>query len=184
MTNLDFSPIPRRVVTGHDPAGKSVIVSDGAAPVVKIIEPAGVSLIEVWATDAMPAPIGALEATEPTERSLRIPPEPNGTKVRFIEYLPGFLNADNNQSPVHRTETVDYGVILEGEIVLVLDDSEVTLKQGDVFVQRGTDHAWANRTDSTCRMVCVIVDGSFMSELRATLPGDLEHTVTRGAPSV
>jgi quercetin dioxygenase-like cupin family protein len=184
VPELTFGPAPRRVVTGHDDSGKSIVLSDGPVPVVTIIEPAGVALSEVWATDATPAPISPRETTEPTGRSLRIPPEPNGTKIRYIEYLPGFLRDDGNQSPMHRTETIDYGIILEGEIVLVLDDSEVTLRPGDVFVQRGVDHAWANRTDRTCRMACVIIDGHFTSELRASLPDDLDHTVTRGRPSL
>jgi uncharacterized cupin superfamily protein len=62
---------------------------------------------------------------------------------------------------MHRTETVDYGVVMEGEIVLVLDDSEVALKRGGVVIQRGTNHAWANRSDRVCRMLFVLVDGQF-----------------------
>nr|WP_272917510.1 cupin domain-containing protein [Nocardioides flavescens] len=77
------------------------------------------------------------------------------------------------QSPVHRTASVDYGIVLEGEITLVLDDSEVTARAGDVVVQRGTDHAWANRGDVVARVVFVLVDGEFDDGLAATLPGGL-----------
>jgi uncharacterized cupin superfamily protein len=73
---------------------------------------------------------------------------------------------------VHRTASVDYGIVLEGEITLVLDDSEVTLRTGDMVVQRGTDHAWANRGSVTARVVFVLVDGEFDPALAATLPLD------------
>ena len=66
---------------------------------------------------------------------------------------------------MHRTETVDYGIILEGEIYLLMDDTEVHLKQGDVIVQRGTNHAWSNRSDSVCRMAFVVIDGQVDPEL-------------------
>lgn len=61
----------------------------------------------------------------------------------------------------HRTETVDYGVVIEGELTLVLDDSEVDLKVGSVVIQRGTNHAWANRSDKPCRMLFMLVDGAY-----------------------
>jgi uncharacterized cupin superfamily protein len=66
---------------------------------------------------------------------------------------------------MHRTESVDYGIVLEGEMVLVLTDSEVALRAGDIVVQRGTDHAWANRSDRPARMAFVLVDGRFTDEL-------------------
>jgi len=76
---------------------------------------------------------------------------------------------------MHRTESIDYGIVLEGEVVLSLDDSsETLLRPGDVVVQRGTDHAWENRTGEAARMVFVLVDGRFSDELKALLPDDLE----------
>ena len=72
---------------------------------------------------------------------------------------------------MHRTETVDYGIVLEGEVHLVLGDGSAThLHRGDVVVQRGTDHAWENRTDEVARMAFVLVDGEFSEELKALLP--------------
>ena len=172
MSNpMPTGTIPRRVVTGHDANGVSVVVSDGAVPVHKVMPQDGVGFYEIWATDAMPAPVSAVEPNEPTERSLRVPPEPNGTKIRINEFFPGFINEMGNQSPVHRTESIDYGIVLEGEIWLVLDDSEVLLKAGDVVVQRGTDHAWANRSDKVARVAFILVDGSFAPDLRALVPG-------------
>ncbi|XVX19801.1 cupin domain-containing protein [Actinomycetota bacterium] len=172
---------PRRVVTGHTPDGVSVVVSDGPPPVRRDLPGSGVSFYEVWNTDEMPSRIGAVEASEPTERTLRVPPGPNGTKIRVNEFPPGHLDERGLQSPVHRTETVDYGIVLEGEIVLVLDDSEVTLRAGDICVQRGTDHAWANRSDAVCKVAFILVDGEFTEELRAGLPdGALEGLMHEG----
>lgn len=171
---LPEGTIPRRVVTGHDENGVSVVLSDGTVPVHRVMPQDGVGFYEIWQTDAMPAPVSAVEPSEPTERTLRVPPEPNGTKIRINEFFPGFINEIGNQSPVHRTESIDYGIVLEGEIVLVLDDSEVSLKAGDVVVQRGTDHAWANRSDKVCRVAFILVDGSFTPELKKLLPADAQ----------
>jgi len=171
--------VPRRVVTGHDESGKSIFLEDGNVPVVRHLPGEGVGFYEIWNTGAMPVPVSATEE-EPTKRDLTVPPAPNGTKIRINEFFPGHLDHRNLQSPIHRTESIDYGIVLEGEVVLVLDDSEVTLKAGDVVVQRGTSHAWANRTEKVARMAFILVDGSFTPELKATLPADAH--VTRGGP--
>ncbi len=163
---------PRRIVTGHDERGVSVVVSDGPVPVSRELPTDGVGFHEVWQTDASPAPITARE-DEPTQRSLRVPPPPGGTKIRINEFAPGHLDDDGRQSPVHRTESIDYGIVLEGEITLLLDDSEVTARAGDIVVQRGTDHAWANRGDIPARIVFVLVDGVFDESLRSILPHDV-----------
>lgn len=162
--------VPRRVVTGHDDNGVSVVLSDGIVPVHKFMPQDGVGFYEVWATDAMPAPVSAKETGEVTERSLKVPAEPNGTKIRINEFFPGHINEHGNQSPIHRTESIDYGIVLEGEIYLVLDDSEVLLHAGDVVVQRGTNHAWANRSDKVVRMAFILVDGKFTDQLKAIIP--------------
>ena len=131
--------IPRRVVTGHDSRGVSVFADDGPVPVVRTA-PDGALFHEVWGTDAMPAAIGPAEP-DPTLSALAalsVPPPPNGTKIRINEFPPGVV------SPVHRTQSVDYGIVLEGEVVLVLDSDETTLRAGDVAVQRGTSHRWEN----------------------------------------
>lgn len=162
--------VPRRIVTGHDAAGVSVVISDDLVPVRKYLPEDGVAFFEVWQTDDAPAPIAPAEPSEPTQRTLRVPPEPRGTKIRINEFHPGYLSSEGLQSPVHRTESVDYGIVLEGEIVLILDDSEVTARVGDIVVQRGTDHAWANRSESTCRVAFILVDGEFTAELNDILP--------------
>lgn len=126
-----MTSLPRRIVTGHDASGTSVVLSDGPVPVSRQIPEDGVAFHEIWNTSGSPAPITAAEDTEPTERELAVPPQPRGTKIRINEFAPGFLNGAGLQSPVHRTESVDYGIVLEGEITLVLDDSELTLGAGD-----------------------------------------------------
>jgi naringenin degradation protein FdeH len=160
-----MSATPRRIVTGHDAAGKSVVLSDAATP--KTLDIATAAFHEIWITDQMPVQIAATER-EPTERPVRTPPPANGVMVRFTEMAPGA------QSPMHRTETVDVGVVLEGETWLLLDDgSETRVGVGDAVVQRATNHAWANRSDRPVRMVFVLIDATISDELRAAT-GPLE----------
>ncbi len=179
---LPEGTVPRRVVTGHDAQGVSIVVGDGPVPVHRVMPQDGVGFYEIWQTDASPAPLLAVEPNEPTERTLRVPPEPNGTKIRINEFFPGFLNDEGRQSPIHRTETIDYGVVLEGEIVLILDDSEVTLRAGDVVIQRGTDHAWANRTDSVARVAFILIDAEFTSDLLNVLPENIHSELMQHGP--
>jgi quercetin dioxygenase-like cupin family protein len=152
--------MPRRIVTGHSASGESVVLSDGPNP--KTLDIGTAAFHELWITDAMPAPIAA-EEPEPTDRPVRTPPPANGVTVRFTEMAPGA------ESPMHRTETVDVGVVIEGETWLLLDDgSETRVGVGDAVVQRGTNHAWANRSDQPVRMMFVMIDGTITEELRAT----------------
>ena len=137
---------------------------------------------EIWNTTGSPDSVTAREDPDPTERDLTVPPPPRGTKIRINEFRPGFLDERGLQSPVHRTESIDYGIVLEGEITLVLDDSEVTLYAGDVVVQRGTDHAWAKRSDSVTKVAFVLVDGEFAPYLLATWPEGAVDRVTRKGP--
>jgi quercetin dioxygenase-like cupin family protein len=150
---------PRRIVTGHDASGRSVVVSD--APTPKTLDVGTAAFHELWITDRTPTPIPA-EEPEPTDRPVRTPPPAGGVAVRFTEMAAGAA------SPMHRTETVDVGVVLEGETWLLLDDgSETRVGPGDAVVQRGTNHAWANRSDRPVRMLFVLIDGTITEELRA-----------------
>lgn len=161
----DGSSAPRRIVTGHDESGKSVVVSDGPNP--KTLDVGTAAFHELWITSEMPVQIAATEP-EPTNRPVRTPPPSNGVIVRFTEMAPGA------ESPMHRTETLDVGVVLEGETWLLLDDgSETRVGVGDAVVQRGTNHAWANRSDNPVRMVFVLIDGEITEELRSAT-GPLE----------
>jgi quercetin dioxygenase-like cupin family protein len=160
-----MSAAPRRIVTGHDASGKSVVLSDGPNP--KVLDIGTAAFHEVWITDATPAPIAASE-DDPTDRPVRTPPPAGGVTVRFTEMAPGA------EAPMHRTETVDVGVVLEGETYLILDDGSETLMMAqDVVVQRGTNHAWANRSDRPTRMMFVMIDGTISESLRAAT-GPLE----------
>jgi len=182
----------RRVVTGHDAAGKSVVISDGLTPTLKTnpLRP-GHKSTEVWRTSATPAPIAAQEPDPTFPGPGTIHPVPRGTVIRVAEWAPesdeirnlspeqareifkamGNENASmhgrGGRHPImHRTETVDYAVILEGELTLILDDEDVVLRTGDVVIQRGTSHSWANRSDRPCRILFVLIDGEFDAGLK------------------
>jgi len=129
----------------------------------------------------MPAPIHA-GPEDPTIGDVTVPPPSRGTRIRINEFLPGHLDAQGLQSPIHRTESIDYGIVLEGEITLLLDDSEVTAHAGDIVVQRGTDHAWANRGDGIARVVFVLVDGEYQDDVLRVLPEDVRDGLMRHGP--
>ena len=146
-----MSAVPRRIVTGHDASGKSIVLSD--APTPKTLDIGTAAFHEVWITAQTPVEVRATEP-EPTERPVTTQPPANGVTVRFTEMAPGA------ESPMHRTETVDVGVVLEGETWLLLDDgSETRVGPGDAVVQRGTNHAWANRSGTMARIAFVLIDG-------------------------
>ena len=163
----------RRVVTGHDQNGKSVVVSDGPPPQHHSMQgpSIGADFIEMWnAPQAVPL-LTSVEPREPNEREFTIMPAA-GHLLRILEVYP--LKAGGKRTVMHRTQTLDYVVVIEGELVLLLDDSEVTLKPGDVVVQRGTDHAWENRSDRVARAAFCHLDARFSEELLAKLPKPLE----------
>jgi hypothetical protein len=167
----------RRIITGHDDRGRSVVLSDGMPPNIRD-KGSGVDFLEIWNTVGTPAPIRSKEP-EPTDGPLHVPPPPLGTRIRLNDFYPGHIEklpprADGRHPMMHRTRSIDYGIVLEGEIYLILDDSEVLLRSGDVVVQRGTDHAWENRSNRLARMAFILVDGAFSDELRTKLPENLE----------
>lgn len=180
----------RRVVTGHDTNGKAIVASDGALPhVTRPPHQPGLAFHEIWNTSQMPMPLGFAE-DEPTDRHRDTAPPATGTIIRIVDIPPEGQNGldfdrseaealfkavglgDNAKHTIpgrhplmHRTESVDYGIVLAGEIVLLLDEEEVHLHPGDVVIQRGTIHAWANRSDAICRMLFVLTDARFDPEL-------------------
>ena len=163
----------RRIVTGHDASGKSVVLSEGPPPQNHPMRgPAiGADFIEIWSVAKPVPPLTAVEASEPNEREFTIMPTA-GHLLRILEVYP--LRAGGKRTVMHRTQTIDYVVMIEGELVLLLEDSEVTLRQGDVVVQRGTNHAWENRSDRTARAAFFHIDARFSEELLARLPKPLE----------
>lgn len=192
--NMSFPPI-HRVVTGHDADGRAIITSSGPLPtVVEIVAIPGTVFHEVWSTSGSPAPVD--NGADPSLGPLMLPPPRQGTRMRFVDIPPdtadylahggdrmqeafaqigdakaSTVKADSPHPLMHRTESVDYGIVIEGEMTLVLDDSEVLLKAGSVVVQRGTNHAWANRSGLPCRMLFVLVDGAYEPAIARALAG-------------
>jgi hypothetical protein len=164
---------PRRVVTGHDPSGKSVVLSDGPPPQHHPMKEraVGADFFEMWSVPNPVPQLTSVEAREPNEREFKIMPE-SGHLLRIIDIYPP--QQGGKRTPMHRTKTLDYVVVIEGEIVLVLDDSEVVLKKSDVVVQRGTNHAWENRSDKLTRMAFFHIDAEFSAPLLEKLPQQLE----------
>jgi len=144
----------RRVVTGHTPAGRSALVSDGPAPTTWCTE--------VWAT-AAGDPLGGGEADYLTGE---LEPPAGGTRWRMVELPPerdrgpGQRRAGVGEDGWHRTETVDYVLVLDGDLVLELEEERVVLNPGDLVVQRATTHAWRNEGDRPVRMLAVMVAAS------------------------
>lgn len=160
----------RRVVTGHEAQGRSVVASDAPVPHVRVLP--GAKFDEVWTTgDATPS-LAPMPEDEPTSPAASIGPSGEGGSVlRVIEFAPS--SAGGRISPMHRTRTVDYGIVLEGEMVLILSDSEVVLRAGDVVIQRATDHAWENRSGQPAKMAFILIGAQIDPEL-AGLIGEQE----------
>jgi mannose-6-phosphate isomerase-like protein (cupin superfamily) len=179
----------RRIVTGHDAQGRAVIQSAAAPERVKTLSNGGPTFYEIWNTREMPARIDRASG-EPPESGIVLAPPKHGTRIRVLD-IPaetdesakidpdqaralfaeiGAAGASTNTGEarhphMHRTETVDYGIVLEGEITLLVDVGEVTVRAGDVVVQRGTNHGWANRSGKNCRIAFILIDGAFVDGL-------------------
>ncbi len=144
------APQFRRVVTGHDADGKPVVWIDSYATNTKFPSDK-ISSTMMWSTNASPTQIFGDE--DEGARVLGSAPPANGSRFTMMEFQPG------NVGHLHRTDTVDYVICLSGEIDMFLDDSRfITLRAGDVLIQRGTNHAWANRSDKPCRLAVVLLD--------------------------
>lgn len=142
----------RRVVTSHDARGKAVVWIDGDATNQKFPSDKITSTM-MWSTDATPTQIFGGE--DEGARILGSAPPAGGSRFTMMEFQPG------NSGHLHRTDTVDYVICIAGEIDMVLDDARsVTLRAGDVAIQRGTNHAWINRSDQPCRLAVVLIDAA------------------------
>jgi len=173
----------RRVVTGHNDAGEAVVLIDGAAPNARVRRAAGglVSTL-LWVTEESPASIGGV--TDRAEREIGVAPPPRGSVFRIVDFPPlanpGAIDnaamrrelglaAPAHSAPrgalhrhplIHRTKSIDYAVVLQGEIDMLLDESEIHLRAGDALVQQGTNHAWVNRSSAICRIAFVLIDAA------------------------
>ncbi len=149
-TKHNYPPV-RRIVTGHDGEVAEVLI-DAPAVNAKYPAPGTVSTL-IWSTDSAPAkiPVGR-DAEDMGARIMGTAPPAHGTRFAVIDFPPG------NTPHMHRTETVDYVIVLEGEIDMDMDRSTVKMKAGDIMVQRGTNHAWANRSNARARVAFVLID--------------------------
>ena len=173
----------RRVVTGHNAAGQSIFIIDAATPHVFQRTKGSAIVHELWETASTPADNrGSADAIA---RGHRLPPPKNGSVFRIIEYPPDSERlaaiaheeklpddgscrsaATDRNNPrhagFHKTATIDYAIVLSGEIYAMMDEGEVLLKAGDVLIQRGTNHAWSNRTSKTAIVAFVLIDAEPM----------------------
>ncbi len=173
----------KRFITGHNAAGKSILIGDDPAHNVSIPAPMvpELAMTNLWVTQQAPA--NAHGNPDPTDGPMPLAPPRNGTIFRIVEFPPdaSFMsklsqqvlddawdNIGHEQKPnentkpphpfMHKTDTVDYAIVLSGEIYLILDESEHLMQTGDVAIQRATNHAWSNRSDQSCRVAFVLID--------------------------
>ena len=153
----------RRIVTGHDAKGRAVIAADEFCPHVhSILERIDFGWTELWTT-AVPADNSANGDPVPLQPALA--PAPGTVTFRVVEFPPDKLfrgptvdGAEKKVAMFHRTRSVDFVIVLSGEICGVVDDGEVLMKAGDVMIQRGTNHDWQNRSDQPARVAFVLID--------------------------
>jgi mannose-6-phosphate isomerase-like protein (cupin superfamily) len=171
---MEISRATRRIVTAHDTDGKAVAVFDG--PVVsKQRNPGANAITMLWVTEETPADVSG--SNDRAESKVGVPPPPNGSIFRIVDFPPtsgdghgmdhhkiligmgidpatqGYARHANT----HRTRSIDYAIVLDGEIDMLMDDSEVHLKAGDVLVQQGTNHAWVNNGTNPCRIAFILI---------------------------
>jgi len=173
-----FPPV-RRLVTGHNAQGRAVFVEDALATAVKVTElRPGYKVTNIWRTGASPSEINAPDSIHAQEGVL---PPTQGTVLRVIDYPPepkdpkliaqmqdatfSFLYPDAGHTVrpgehpgMHKTDTIDYAIMLEGELTAILEGEEKIFKAGDILIQRGTNHAWANRSGKPARIAFVLID--------------------------
>jgi quercetin dioxygenase-like cupin family protein len=165
MSAQKLPPI-RRVITGHGRNNIAEVIIDGPATNAKQGASGATSTL-IWSTDSTPADIAVGEDIEDLgARIIGTPPPENGSRFAVIEFPPG------NPGRMHRTETIDYVVVICGELDMDMDQSTVRLKAGDVLVQRGTNHAWVNRGPEVARAAFVLLDAK---------PLRIGHPIVRGA---
>ena len=160
----------KRIVTGHNEQGKSIVAYDGPPK----------NPFQLWVTDQSPA--DNKNKNDASNRRVRLEPPSNGSKFSFFQVLPedpsktiediekeivmGFeaidashCRPDTTKDPrMHKTKTVDYIILLEGEVTLILEEDEVDLKPFDVVIQRGTNHAWINKGSTPALLAAILID--------------------------
>lgn len=170
----------RRVVTGVDARGRAIVIDDGLARKVVSRPALSVEGALIWVTDETPVDLS--QYIDPADREIGVAPPPGGSILRIVDFLPepnrkidnqAFLEEMGLARPhegtqgaepqgrhpfMHRTKSLDYAIVLSGEIDMLLDDGEIHVSAGDILIQRGTNHAWVNRSNEVCRIVFVLID--------------------------
>jgi len=167
----------RRVLTGHTPDGKSTFMADGYAPNMKEMPSfPGLALTDLWETTGAPASNEGY--ADAADRPIKLEPPARGTIVRIVEFPPdatrpksgdgsegfkaigaGHAKDKRSSDPMmHKTSTVDYIIVLKGEIYAVMETGEKLLRAGDILVQRGTNHSWSVRGNEPCIVAAVLVN--------------------------
>ena len=148
LSDSGLPPI-QRVVTGHNELGRAVFKSEDVTP-TKLIPSGDASFLLIWTTANVPADNN--DETDGRHREAGLTPE-GGSVIRIVDMLPG------KESPMHRTNSIDYGIVLAGEIELELEDgAKKTVRQGGIIIQRGTNHLWRNTTDQVCRIAFILIE--------------------------
>lgn len=174
MSGEPNSETVRRVVTGHDESGRSVLAADEEVvgrPLAEDSDRADAVFFHLWATKEMPVDLSDEAAECQREGSLTtIIGSGAGSVLRIGALGPGL------RSPMHRTQSLDYGICLSGECDLELDSGErVTIRPGDVIIQRGTKHVWHNRGTTTCRIAWILLDALPVEVAGRELSSGWEH---------
>ena len=175
----------RRIITGHDKNGQSIISIDG--PPARILGEDVGGLFEIWNTDG--EIINTLDTTDRADIDVILSPPKNGTKFRYFEikHTPKNISrekleaatakafelmgasherVDTTRHPsMHKTKTIDYIILLKGNVTLLLDNDEVSLKPFDVVVQRGTNHAWVNNGEKPALLIAVLIDSEIQDNI-------------------
>jgi naringenin degradation protein FdeH len=172
----------RRIVTGHDPQGRSMVLSDDVSQhVMPIMDQPNFAVTDFWKTTFTPADNGVRTSEDPCSLPIQVAPPSNGSVFRVVQFPPdrewaakaaamgGSVAIDETakaahaggpvrHAHMHRTLSIDYAIVLSGEIWAVMDEGETRMTAGDVLIQRGTNHAWANRSDAPCVVAFVLID--------------------------
>lgn len=170
MTDLSDSglsdsglPPVQRVVTGHDADGRAVFKSEDVTP-ARMIPSGDAAFLLLWTTETVPADNN--DDTDGRARDAGLTLN-QGSVIRIVDMLPG------KQSPMHRTNSIDYGIVMAGEIELELDDGRVTtVREGGIIIQRGTNHLWRNVSDKPCRIAFILIEAPAYLHDGQPLPED------------
>jgi len=172
---MEIKRATRRIVTGHDKDGKTVALFDGTIDARQRTR-GGNAISMLWVSEESPADVSG--SADRTSIKVGVPPPQNGTIFRIVDFPPtrpgtGHVDHDTilrgmgidpatqgymRHANTHRTRSLDYAIVLEGEIDMLMDDSEVHVQAGDVLVQQGTNHAWVNNGSKPCRIAFILID--------------------------